>query len=190
MKKGAARTMLYVILSIVLLPLATGALYALYEARQGNFHEITKGEAYRSAQMSGDELRQCVGRYRIKSILNLRGRMPGEKWYSDELRVSAETAVMHYDLLLSASSELSAEETRILRDLFRTAPRPILIHCQGGADRSGLVAAMWKVIVDRESKSKAGKQLSIFYGHMPVGPPSAMDRFFAKWRPEEMAGSR
>jgi len=173
--------MLVVIVAIFLLPFLGGALYALYQSLQGNFHVITKGEAYRSAQMTGNELKRCISNYRIKSIINLRGKMPKEGWYKEEVKISEAAKVMHYDLLLSAYSELSAEEARILTGLFNFAPRPILIHCQGGADRSGLAAAMWKVIVDKEPKAEAGKQLSIVYGHLPFGPASAMDRFFDKW---------
>jgi undecaprenyl-diphosphatase len=43
---------------------------------------------------------------------------------------------------------------------------------------------MWKVIVDKEPKSEAGKELSILYGHIPIGRTSAIDRFFENWRPE------
>jgi hypothetical protein len=42
---------------------------------------------------------------------------------------------------------------------------------------------MWKVIVDKEPKPEARKQLSILYGHFPLGETSAMDRFFEKWNP-------
>ena len=45
-------------------------------------------------------------------------------------------------------------------------------------------AAMWKLYVDKESMSEARKQLSIFYGHIPFGPTSAMDEFFEKWSGE------
>ena len=48
---------------------------------------------------------------------------------------------------------------------------------------SGLVAAMWKVIVDKEPKSEAGKQLSILYGHLPIGKTTATDHFFENWTP-------
>jgi hypothetical protein len=54
-------------------PLLLGAIYAGYVWEQGNFHPITEGEAYRSAQMDGNELKICIDKYRIKSILNLRG---------------------------------------------------------------------------------------------------------------------
>jgi len=61
-------------------------------------------------------------------------------------------------------------------------PQNIML-IRGSADRSGLAAAMWKVIVDREPKSEAEKQLSILSGHIPIGKTSAMDRFFENWIP-------
>ena len=49
----------------------------------------------------------------------------------------------------------------------------------------GLVAAMLKVIVDKEPKSEAKKQLSILYGHVPLLGRAAKDRFFEEWNPED-----
>lgn len=49
-----------------------------------------------------------------------------------------------------------------------------------------LAAALWKVIVDRESKSRAKKQFSIRFGHIPFGPTTAMDRFFTEWQPQQV----
>lgn len=100
------------------------------------------------------------------------------------MKVSSEHNVRHYDIDLSAYREPTPEEMQILIGLFKSAPRPILIHCQAGADRSGLVAAMWRVIVDKQSKIEARKLLSILYGYMPVGPASAMDQFFENWLPD------
>jgi undecaprenyl-diphosphatase len=62
-------------------------------------------------------------------------------------------------------------------------PRPVLIHCKQGADRTGLVAAMWKVIVDKEPKSEARKQLSPIFFHFPICRTASLDRFFKKWQP-------
>jgi undecaprenyl-diphosphatase len=181
--KVSGRSKLFI---VFVAPLLLGAIYAGYVWEQGNFHPITEGEAYRSAQMDGDELKNCIDKYHIKSILNLRGKYLEEKWYTEEMKVSSEHNVRHYDIDLSAYREPTPEEMQILIGLFKSAPRPILIHCQAGADRSGLVAAMWKVIVDKQSKIEAGKQLSILYGHMPVGPASAMDRFFENWLPDSI----
>jgi undecaprenyl-diphosphatase len=182
-KKGGRKMLIIIItvISVVLIPFVGAAIYAYYELEHGNFHQITNGEAYRSAQMNGTALEHCIKNYQIKSVLNLRGKFPDEKWYSDEIRVSSECGVKHFDLFLSAYRVLTPEETQTLMGIFETAPRPILIHCRGGADRSGLVSAMWKVIVDKSSKLDASKQLSIFYGHISLGPPAAMDRFFENW---------
>lgn len=177
------RRILFGSIVTILMPVLGGAIYAYKEAEDCNFHQITKGEAYRSAQMAGGELEHYINIYHIKSILNLRGREPNESWYNEEIKVSADKAIMHYDINLSAYREPTTEKVQALIRLIESVPRPVLIHCQGGADRSGLVAAMWKVIVDKESKSEAGRQLSIFYGHLPFGPTSAMDHFFENWRP-------
>lgn len=170
-------------LTILILLLLSSASYFLYMEEQGNFHPITDGEAYRSAQLDGDELAYYIKKYNIKSIVNLRGENPEAPWYKEERKVSAEHNVKHYDISLSSSREPTEEDVRNLIEIFKNAPRPVLIHCQAGADRSGLAAAMWKVIVDKEPKSEAEKQLSIFFGHFPIGKTSAMDRFFQNWNP-------
>lgn len=171
------------ITGLILLIIPPG-IYALYEIETGNFHTITSGEAYRSGQLDRNRLVYYIKTYKIRSILNLRGEKRASKWYMEEMSACAENSVMHYDISLSAYSEPTEEDVRKLMRVFRSAPRPILIHCQGGADRSGLIAAMWKVLIDKQPKSEAGKELSLLYGHIAVSRAYVMDRFFREWRPE------
>lgn len=158
--------------------------YLFYARMSVNFHPITPGEAYRSAQLSGADLETYIQKYHIKSILNLRGPSDGLSWYQEEIRASSKHNIVHYDVGLSAESEPSPHNVEKILEIFKTAPRPILIHCKAGADRSGLVGAMWKVVVDKQSKSEAEKQLSIKFGHLSFGKTGAMDRFFRTWNPE------
>lgn len=151
----------------------------------GNFHVITSGEAYRSAQLSDNKLSRYIEEYHIKSVINLRGQNLGKEWYDDEIRTCKKYGIDHYDLALSSTHEPKTKTMKSMLEIFRAAPRPILIHCQYGADRSGLVSAMWKVIVDNEPKSEAKKQLSFLYGHVPILGRDAMDSFFEKWNPAE-----
>lgn len=170
-----------IILAIVfLLP---ASYFGLYMQVQGNFHPITQGEAYRSARLDGDKLEYYVKKYHIKSIVNLLGEHQRKPWYREEIQICSQHNIKHYDISLSANHEPSEEDARKLAEIFKNAPRPVLLHCKGGSDRSGLVAAMWKVIVDKEPKSEARKQLSLLYGHFPIGKTSAMDRFFQHWDP-------
>jgi protein tyrosine/serine phosphatase len=169
--------------AVMALLVLIGASYFLYMEEQGNFHTITAGEAYRSAILDRDELEHYIRKYGIKSIVNLLGDHPNEPWYKEEIEVSAEQNVEHYDISLPPTREPTEDEVRELVEIFKNAPRPVLVHCKAGADRSGLAAAMWRVIVDKEPKSEAGKELSILYGHIPVGKTIAMDQFFKKWNP-------
>jgi protein tyrosine/serine phosphatase len=163
--------------------LLSAASYFFYMEEQGNFHTITPGEAYRSAQLDADELEHYINKYNLNSIVNLRGEHPDEPWYGEEINVCTKHNVKHYNIPLSSSREPDETVVRNLIEIFKNAPHPVLIHCQAGADRSGLAAAMWKVFVDKEPKSEAGKQLSLLYGHLPIGKTTAMDRFFQKWNP-------
>ena len=170
-------------IAIFLLLLLSSASYYFYIEEQGNFHPITYGEAYRSAQLDGDDFEYYIKKYNIQSIVNLRGKHPEDSWYREETNISAKHNIKHYDISLSSSRGPAEEDISRLIQIFKSAPRPVLIHCQAGADRSGLAAAIWKVVVDKEPKSEAEKQLSILYGHLPIGETSALDRFFQNWNP-------
>ena len=158
------------------------AAYFWYFEEQGNFHAITPGEAYRSAQLDHDELQHYVREHHIRSIINLRGKRPNKSWYREEIAASRKMGVRHYDFRgIGAVRPPSAEELTQLLALFASVPRPVLLHCQAGADRSGLAAALWKAVIDKAPASEARKQLSLRYGHMPVGPTQVLDRFFNTW---------
>ena len=44
--------------------------------------------------------------------------------------------------------------------------KPLLIHCQSGADRSGPAAALYLAAIARHGEAAAEDQLSIRYGHI------------------------
>ena len=154
-----------------------------YMEEQGNFHAITRGEAYRSSQMDRDELEYYIKKYQIRSIINLRGKRDDAGWYAEETAVCRETGTGHYDMELTSDRAPSESEINALLGIYRIAPRPVLIHCRAGADRTGLASAVWKLAIDGATKSEARKQLSILFGHMPIGPTRALDEFIENWHP-------
>ncbi len=177
--KPLRRRLLLLIVIIALVPGAHIANILIH----GNFQPITEGEAYRSGQINKGNLEQYLKEYRIKSVLNLRGENSGADWYEDEVAVCSRLSVRHYDLAMDSTGKPAPDLVGKLLAIFREAPRPILVHCKSGSDRSGLVAALWKVVVDGEPKSIAKKQLSIRYGHFPVGQTAVLDDFFEDWDP-------
>ena len=156
--------------------------YALYTVENDNFHVVAPGLVYRSGQMDGEDLTRSIAKYGIKSILNLRGENPTTSWHQTEIATTAKLNVVHYDRSLGSGTELTLDEMNDLVTLLRNAPKPILIHCYGGADRSGLVSALYCFAIDGETAKQADRQLTIWYGHIPLIRPkvTAMDDSF--WR--------
>ncbi len=124
---------------------ASGAVVALcgflaYLHLSGNFHAVVAGEVYRSAQVTAADLKDYQAGYGIRSVLNLRGAGPGQGWYDDEIAASAALGLEHVDFAMNASQELRPEEAARLIALMRDMPKPLLVHCRHGSDRTGAVA--------------------------------------------------
>lgn len=165
---------------VVLVPvLALGSYLGVLQLN-GNIHAVQAGQFYRSAQLDSSQFVRVIGDDGIKSILNLRGAHPTAGWYDTEVRVANRLGVAHYDYGISAERPVTPEQIAAILAILRTAPRPILVHCQGGADRSGLVAALYEAVIAGASPDRAARQLSLRYGHFPYlgSKTSAMDRSF------------
>ena len=164
----------------VLLFLAMPAAYAGYLMVSGNIHVVEPGVVYRSGQLDAEQLQNLIDETQIRSILNLRGANPQEAWYRDEKTVAAENGVKSIAIPISASLEPSMATLRQIEAAMRSAPKPLLIHCMSGADRSGLASAIYEYAVAGRPAAAASGQLSIAFGHFPwlTSRTGAMDRAF------------
>jgi protein tyrosine/serine phosphatase len=150
-----------------------------------NFHSVVAGEVYRSSQPSANDIAEFKRQYGIKTIINLRGNNSGRGWYESEIAQAKELDINHIDFKMSADRELTQPQAEELVALMRDAPKPLLIHCQAGADRTGLASALYLAAVAKVSESESEKQMSILYGHisLPISHAYAMDRTFEKLEP-------
>lgn len=146
----------------------------------GNFHTVQEGAFYRSAQLAKDELHDVVRDHGIRSILNLRGAHPGQSWYDEEVAASVELGVAHYDYGLSAHRIVTGKQIADLLGIIRDAPKPLLVHCKSGADRAGLISALYRFAEEGANATEADGQLSLVYGHFPylTSRSKAMDDSF------------
>jgi protein tyrosine phosphatase (PTP) superfamily phosphohydrolase (DUF442 family) len=143
-----------------------------------NRHDVIPGRVYRSAQPTGDELRAEVRAKNIRTVVNLRGVSPGPDWYTDETRAAHDLNVSQEDVTLSANRLPPPAELRRLLDVLDHTEYPILIHCKRGADRTGLVSAIVRLLQTDDTLSQAKRQLWPRYGHVEFGRTAALDRFF------------
>ena len=169
-------------IGVIALRTTAGSLASYWAPIQydGNFHTVKEGALYRSAQPAKDELYKLVHDHGIKSILNLRGAHPGDSWYDDEIAASAQLGVAHFDYSLSSKRNVTGKQMADLLQIIDNAPKPLLVHCRSGADRAGLVSALYRFAEEGASASEAAAQLSVVYGHFPylMSRTRAMDDSF------------
>lgn len=178
--------------AVIALSISAGSLaaYCGGVVWAGNFHTVAEGQLYRSAQLDKRDLADVIAVHNIRSILNLRGAHPGEGWYDDEVATADARQVTHYDVPISASRPVAPETMQRLVEILRAAPKPLLIHCKSGADRTGLVAALYRYVVKGQTGPEAETELSIIYGHFPylMSRSGAMDESFRVWAQRHRAG--
>lgn len=168
---GASRPALRWLALVIAGMAALVALPALYAAAlqwAGNIHVVVPDQVYRSAQLDGDGLRAMVATYGIRSVLNLRGAHPGSDWYDAEIAVAQDLGVRHFDFAMSANLALSMAEIDDVVAMMRATPKPILIHCRHGSDRTGLATALYQAVVEGLPVETAETQLSFRFGHVGI----------------------
>jgi predicted protein tyrosine phosphatase len=146
-----------------------------------NKHVVVPGRVYRSAQLKPGQLEAFVRAHGIRTVVNLRGR-PFLEWYPAEMQATQKLGISQEDITTSANRLPSPGEVRRLIEVFERSEHPLLIHCQQGADRTGLAAAMYQLLYTDASYGDARSQCSLRYGHLRIHTAAAMDDFFSRYQ--------
>ena len=159
------------------------ALKQIADINTENFHTVKKGALYRSKQPSRSMLKKYKKDYNIKTIINLRGKNEENKkesWYKEEVQGALDLGLNLYHISMTAKQYPSKKNLHKLIKIYDQASLyPILIHCRGGADRTGEAAAIW-LLLEGKSKSRALDELTFTYGHM-AGHFKLKKKFISKW---------
>lgn len=121
---------------------------------------------YRSEQPGLDAIKyfDSLG---IKSILNLRAG------HSDS-NVLSTGNLNYYNVQMRTGRFTDSEIIQALR-IVKDAPKPLLVHCKHGSDRTGVVIAMYRIIFENWTKEKATDELvngSYGFHHIFVNIPA------------------
>lgn len=128
-------------------------------------------------------------RHGLAAIVNLRGENSDLSWWRYERSVCAALGAKHIDAMLSSRHLPTRAMLTTLFDAFETAPRPFLIKCSGGHDRTAFAAALWILhISGSQALTEAEAQFDAKrYGHKPKKHQHWLKPFIA-FAAEDAAG--
>lgn len=128
------------------------------KCRLKNFYRIGKN-VYRSDQPSASCFRE-LEKFGIEEILNLRCH------HSDTKEARGTSLRLHH--LRTRATLLSLDDLINALCIIKNRQGPILFHCWHGSDRTGAVAAMYRIIFQHVSKQAAIDEMveGIFGFHM------------------------
>lgn len=152
-----------------------GFLRTIYD----NSHEIARGRMWRTYQPSPAHLERWAAKG-VKTVINLRGEKPTGQLLLEE-ETCARLALRLVNFRVYSREAPSKEILRGARALFDEIQYPAIMHCKSGADRAGLMSALFLFFHEGVPLNVALKQLSFKYGHVKAGKTGVIDAAFERY---------
>ena len=150
-----------------------------------NQHQIADG-VWRSNQPGPGRIAKLADQG-IKTIINLRGPRDDGGWQL-EAEACKKAGIMLFDFTARSRAAPSKSMLHDAKSLFAEINKPVLMHCKSGADRAGLMSALYLLIVEHQPAHIAMQQLAWKYGHVKAAKTGLLDAFFAAYLPYEKDG--
>ncbi len=114
-----------------------------------NLYQVSDS-VYRSEQPTKSDF-IALQKYGIKSVLNLR------YLHKDTDLISNSQLKFYHVPMLAFYMEFN--KFMLSMKLIKTSPKPILVHCQHGSDRTGAVIALYRIVFQNWTKQAAINEL-------------------------------
>ena len=147
---------------------------------------LVRDVLWRSHQHAPHRL-AASGQTRLHTILHLRLHRQDGGWQL-EAEACAKAGITLLDFTARSRAAPSKEMLYEARDLFAAIKTPALMHCKSGADRAGLMSALYLLIAKKQPARVAMAQLAWKYGHVKAAKTGLLDAFFAAYIPYEDQG--
>ena len=146
--------------------------HGILRYRWTNFHRIAPG-VHRSNHPT-DARFADYARMGIRTVINLRGAARHAR-YALEVESCARYGLVLVDAPLQARKAPTREMIRHLIACFRSAEKPVLMHCKSGADRAGLASAIWLMVMEGRPVAEAQAMLSTRFIHLRWSRTGVLD---------------
>ena len=150
-----------------------------------NLHEIRPG-VWRSNQPSPGRVHAAAD-MGIKTVVSLRGERSDGGWRLEKEACDARgLALVDFSVRSRAVPDRRTVESA--RELFRSVEYPVLMHCKSGADRAGMMSALYLLLMEGASAAEAAEQLSMKFLHVSQARTGLLDAFIDDYAEAEGRG--
>lgn len=154
------------------------ALFVDHQILRWIFHNSRRvdDQAWLSAQPSPDQLRRWKARG-VRTVVNLRG--PSEFGsYALEREACARLGLDYVEIKTYSSRAPRRDHLLALPGQLDAIQYPALFHCKAGADRAGMMGALYLILRQGRPVAEARRQLSWRWGHWRWAKTGVLDAFF------------
>ena len=116
-----------------------------------NFHKVSDS-LYRSAQPTAEGMANLKA-FGIETVVNLRS------FHSDRDEIGTQ-GLGYEHIYMKAWHPEEKEAVRFLQIVTNPKRTPVLVHCQHGADRTGIMCALYRVAVQNWKKTDAIQEMT------------------------------
>lgn len=152
-----------------------------------NLHEVAPG-VWRSAQPGPRDIRRLAKRG-LRTVINLRGSRDCGS-YRLEKQACERYGVKLINFKMRSRGVPKPQTIHEAAALFERIEYPVLIHCKSGADRAGIMSALYLLLREGRPIDEATRQLSLRYGHFKQADTGVLDHFFDSYRADNAQSNR
>jgi protein tyrosine/serine phosphatase len=117
----------------------------------GNFHQVSPN-LYRSAQPTAEGLK-AAEELGIRTVINLRA------FHSDRWKIR-KTSLQKQEITFNTWNAEDEDVIKFLKLVTQTNQGPFLVHCLHGADRTGTMVAIYRIVVEGWGKEEAIEEMT------------------------------
>jgi protein tyrosine/serine phosphatase len=177
---------------VLVLLVAVGLAWAAQSLREQvhHFGVVEEGVLYRSGQPDEQGWRFLRDDCGIRTVIDLRGHRPNDTWSILEETFCENNGIRHIRLPIRPD-RLTDEQLRVIVETVSDPKsRPVLVHCEHGKSRTGVVIAAWRIVAQGWSYKAALAESQEYKRDMNPGYAAYLRELAAGqgWRPAAVSG--
>jgi hypothetical protein len=121
-----------------------------------NFGVVAEGKVFRSGELTPGAMRRVVEKYGVKTVVDLGAYETGSEGERRQQRTADVLGVARYKFDLEGDGTGNPNAYVLaLRLMTDSSKQPVLVHCSAGSERTGVLTALYRNIVEGKSVAEA-----------------------------------